>query len=260
MKTPNLFLAMTIVNLILNDVCGETSTNGWTPTGSLFSSLQERYIALRVTRVLYDGLSLQSEITVNLPKGFYVDLWNHAGIGENVVSKQPKEIDMTFGWQEKLPLYGLEVGLSGTFFNNSPLGLWWKNDALAQTATLSKTFVRGNHTLRPQLRVEWISRATDIGGGALILMPNIAHVWKHPFGITPMSTANQMFVIHDDGFDPPKNDSEGYFLRWHSGLRWQLGKRMTLTIPSFIAQIPLRKGNDGRGQATSWGTAMSFSF
>jgi hypothetical protein len=91
-------------------------------------------------------------------------------------------------------------------------------------------------------------------------MPNITHVWKQPFGIRPLSLAHQAFVIHDDGFDGPKNDSEGYFLRWSAGLCWQLNKRITLTAPSFIAQIPLHKGGDGRGKASSWGLSLSFFF
>jgi len=246
-------------------VCSPTThadieTNSWLLNGSLSISLQERYIGIRVSRVLYDGVSLWSDLTVNLPKGFYVNVWNHYGIGDRVVSKQPGELDLTLGWRQSVPWLGLEVGLATTYLNNSPLDLWWERDAWAQSAILSKTYTFGQYTLKPQLRVEWISRTTDIGGGALVLMPNVSHTWRRVFGIKPLSFIHQIFVIHDDGFDLPKNDSEGYFLRWNAGLRWQLNKRTILTLPSFIAQVPIHRGDDGRGKASSWGSSLVFSF
>ena len=175
-------------------------------------------------------------------------------------SKQPDELDLTLGWHNNIPLWNLDVGLATTYINNAPLDLWWEKDVWLQATTISKTYVVGQHVLKPQIRVEWISRTKDIGGGALILMPNISHTWKKPLGIKPLSIVHQAFVIHDDGFDPPGNDSKGVFLRWNAGLKWQIAKNASLTLPGFCAQVPIQKGDDGRGQATSWGTSFSISF
>ncbi len=250
-------ITSTVSNL---PVYADGQTNSWVPNGSLNISLQERYIGIRVSRVLHEGLSLWSDLTVNLPKGFYVSIWDHYGIENREISKQPDELDLTFGWRKNLPVFGLEIGVAATYINNSPLGLWWERDVWSQSVTISKTYMFGQHLLKPQLRIEWLSPTVDIGEGVIVLMPNISHSWKQPFGIKPLSFTQQAFLIHDDGFNLPKNDSEGYFLRWNAGLRWRLGKKVTLTLPSYIAQVPLHRGNDGRGQATSWGSSLAVSF
>ncbi|MDO8571691.1 MAG: hypothetical protein Q7R79_03350 [bacterium] len=260
MKISLWVLATALVTISSNGAHGRNQTNSWTPNGSLSLSLQERYIGIRVSRVFHNGVSLWSDLNVNLPKGFYVNIWNHYGVDGRETSKQPNELDLTLGWRGDLPRVGLEVGFATTYINNSPLGLWWERDVWAQSATFSKTYTFGQHTLRPQLRVDWLSRTTDFGGGALVLMPNVSHTWKRLFGIEPLNFIHQVFVIHDDGFYVPKNDSEGYFLRWNAGLRWRLSKKTTITLPSFIAQVPLHRGGDGRGQTTSWGSSLSFSF
>ena len=260
MKTSlSVITVVAIIGLSVS-VEAESQINSWIPSGSLSLSLQERYIGIRSSRVLYDGPSFWSELVVNLPKGLYLNIWDHQGIAGDPASKQPNELDLTFGWRGKVPLWGLEAGFSTTYLNNSPVGLWFEGDVWSQAATLSKTYRLGNHTLKPQLRVEWFSRANDVGGGVYLLMPNVSHTWEQPFGIKPLCLAEQAFIIHDDGFKPAKNDSESYFLRWNAGLRWRLSKSVALTLPSFSAQIPLHSGNDGRGQATSWGTSLVFSF
>src|SRR3989344_4643566 len=259
MKVTMSLIAGTL-GLSLSVTSAADKTNCWSPNGSWSLSLQERYIAIRVSRVPHNGLSLWSDLNINLPEGFYVNIWDHHGIEGRDKSKQPDELDLAFGWRRQISWYDLEVGLATSYLNNSPLGLWLTHDALSQAATISKTYAFGQHTLKPQIRVEWMSLATDFDGGSFILMPNVSHVWRQPFSTKPLCFTHPLFMVHDDGFVGPKNDSEGYFLRWNAGLRWQLSKRMTLTLPSYAAQIPLHKGNDGRGQATSWGTMLTWSF
>lgn len=236
------------------------STNTWIPRGTLSMSLQERYIGIRSSRVMYDGLSFWSELSIDLPKGFYSSIWNHYGVAERTSSKQTHELDLTVGWREKLPWWDVEMGVASTILNNTPLDVWLQRDVWSQAITLSKSYVVGNHVIKPQLRVEWLSRATDIGDGAILLMPNVSHTWRQPFGIKPLNIAEQLFINHDDGFDPAKNDSEGYFLRWNIGARWKIKEVFTLTLPSFSIQAPIHVGKDGRGQATSWGMSLSVSF
>jgi hypothetical protein len=250
-----------LITAIFSNVYGEIRTNRFVPNGSVSFSLQERYVAMRTSRRLHNGLSLASEMNVRLSSsGFYLNVWDHAGLENRKTSKQPDEIDLTVGWRKNLPKLGLETGLSLTYINNSPLDLWWERDVLAPAITLAKEYVFGKHTLKPQLRVEWLAQATDVGEGVTLLMPNVSHAWKQPFGIKPLSLAHQAFLIHDDGFNLPRNDSEGYFFRWHAGLKWRLNEKATLTLPGFTALIPIHRGQDGRGQVTSWGSALSLNF
>ena len=247
-----------IVALLAFPFIGSSQTNSL-PTGTLSLSLQERYIALRGSRILHEGWSLWSQINVNFPAGFYIDLWNHHALEGRSQSKQPDELDMALGWNRTLPR-NLTLTLEHTYLNNSPLELWWNGDVMAETLAISKTYTLGQHTLKPQVNVQWLWETRDVDSGVVVLLPNISHVWKNPFGIPKLRFAEQAFIVHDDGFKKAHNDRDAIFFRWHAGLKWQLTERMTLTLPSFIALVPLQKGKDGRNKATSWGTSLSYSF
>ncbi len=231
----------------------------WKPSGYLSVSLQERYIAARISRTLHDGWSLWSELNVDLPKGFYINIWDHYGLDGRAASNQPDELDFNLGWKKKWD-NGVDIGCATSYFNNSPLDMWYTGDVLIESVWVSKTYRFGNHSLRPQARLDWIAKVKDFGRGAYIAMPNIGHAWQKPFGLTKLTFAEQAFIIHDDGFDGARNDSEGIFFRWNASLNWSLNKKVTIMLPGFSHQHLLCGGNDGRGSASGWSTAISFKF
>src|SRR3989344_9587327 len=112
MKTSLSVITLVAILGLSVSVEAESQINSWIPSGSLSLSLQERYIGIMSSRVLYDGPSFWSELVVNFPKVFYLDIWDHQGIAGDPRSKQPNELDLTFGWRKPLPFGGLEVGFA----------------------------------------------------------------------------------------------------------------------------------------------------
>lgn len=231
----------------------------WRPTGYYSVSLVERYIAMRISRVLHDDISLWNELNVNLFDGVSLNFWEGHGLVGRSASKQPDELDLNLVYQKTFP-NKLELRVATSYFNNYPLDRWVDGDVLVESVGLGRTYKIQDHTITPQLRLEWIGKTTDMGGGALIVIPNVTHVWQKPFGIKRLSFAQQLFAVRDDGFDGPKNDSDGIFARWNGGARWQLTKNLVWTMPGYSIQLPLTKTNDGRGEARAWSTSLTLKF
>lgn len=240
-------------------VQAEDGSKGWEPHGSLSFTLQERYIGLRASRLVHDDWMLWSSLRLELPQGFFANFWNSYGLDDlDFSSNSGDEIDTTLGWQGGL--YGFELHLSVTFFNLHPIERWWDDDNLVQTIAVAKNFPLANHSIRPECRVEWVSEADDYSGGTVVLLPNVTHNWYRPFGIGPLTFSHNTMFAWDDGFDKPKNSSDGVFLRWSGGLQWSLAENLTLTLPGFTALVPLTEPGDGRKEETSWNTCISFAF
>ncbi len=223
--------------------------------GTLSSSWMQRYLGLRVSRVLYDKPMLWTDLYLDLPNGFFVDaLWSLDLQDDELSSSRGDEFDPTIGYKWKMG--DLDASVSATMFNTFPLRKWWDGNVWAQDFSLSRSFSFWNHTISPEFRIGYISKTKDFDEGALYLLPNIKHSWKNPLGIRGLTFSQTIMLAWDDGFDPPGNDSDGVFLRWTSGLGWKVGENTTLVAPSFTLLTPIRDSNDGRGEETSLGFSL----
>ncbi len=150
--------------------------------GYVSSGPQHGYIGKRISRQLFDGWMEWTELQLEFPKGFFVNIWDASQL-ENLKPRTHAgdEMDLTAGWRGDIP-GDIKLRLSTTLFNLYPKDQWWKKDAAVQSLWLSKEYKLGKHSLIPEMRLEWISKTSDFGGGALVTIPNITHVWREPFG------------------------------------------------------------------------------
>ena len=147
----------------------------WQPHGSLSFTLQQRYIGLRVSRVLHDTWMLWTDAVLKLPYGFYLEGWWSYGLDDHDASSNGgDEFDPIVGWQGEFG--GLYFHLASVYFNLHPLGQWYHGDVWSQMLAVGKTVpLVEDHSLRLEGVIEWLSEADDFTNGALVLRPNIGH-------------------------------------------------------------------------------------
>ncbi|GEM_PF-3555092 len=213
--------------------------------GYISTGPQYGYIGRRISRNLFPGWMQWTELDINLENGVFLNLWDSMAL-ERLPSNTHAgdEFDATIGWRGEIP-GDFRLRLSTTLFNLYPIDTWWTKDVAVQSLWLSKQFDLGEHSLIPELRTEWISKTSDFGGGALILIPMITHVWQRPFGIEKLKLFNTSAFARDDGFNGAGNNSKGIFYRWDGAIELKLSKNLFLT-PSVTVQVPLNNPHDGR--------------
>ena len=232
----------------------------WQPHGRVSFTLQQRYLALRVSRSLHDSWLLWTDASFDLPQGFYLGVWHYMGLDDNDLSSNGgDELDPYLGW--KGTLAGLDFRLETIYFNLHPVEHWYRGDAWAQSSAVAKKFdLFPDHTLRLEAQVDWLSKADDFSNGALVLLPNATHEWQAPFGIDTLIFSQKVWLAWDDGFDGPGNSSDGFFLRYNAGLHWELKPDITLMFPGFTGLLVLTNPHDGRESAVSLNFGLKFSF
>jgi hypothetical protein len=227
--------------------------------GYLSLRLEENYIAVRSSRLVHDDAMLWSELNLELPKGFFMNIWHSVGLDDNELSSNDgDEIDITAGITRKI--FDFDVSLSCTFFNLYKLGDWSNNNVMSDTIKISKEFYFKRHTIIPELWVEWVHETDKFNDGAIELFPNITHVWNKPFSIEPFTFFHKTIIVWDDGHNFAGNSSDGVFLRWCAGLDWSINKHIVLTLPGFTGLKRLTNPHDGRGDEHSWNLEMKLLF
>ena len=127
-------------------------------------------------------------------------------------------------------MFGLDASASVSMFNILPLNKWWSGNILVQDFTLSKSFTSGDHTIRPELLIGWISQTDDFSDGSLFVLPNMKHTWEEPFRAEHLTFSQGITMAWDDGFNPAGNNSDGLFLRWDPALSIGLNEKIFLSI------------------------------
>lgn len=231
----------------------------WNPHGYISSTLQERYIGLRVSSNFYNDWMHWTEAYIDLPDGFFLDVWNSRDIGDNeIASTSGDEIDLTIGWQKDL--LGFNATLSVNQYICPPFKeAWGKSNASSQDLVLSKRFLIGKkHTITPSLWIGYISMNDEFEKGAFFTLPNIKHNWENPFNIDLLNFSQTIMLAWDDGFC--NNSSDGLFLRWMPGLNWKISDCLTITAPGVIVLQPLTNTHDARGREASINFSATYKF
>jgi len=218
-------------------------------------------MGLPASRELHDGWMAWNELNVNLPEGFFLNVWNTTQLaGHTPLAHGGDELDLTAGWQADL-FRGVKFTLAETYMDFYPLGQWWNGDVLATTIRLSKEFSFGNQSIKLEMWIWWIAHSENFEGGSVVLMPNITHKWRKPFGINFLTIRSRHMFVWDDGWVPPRHSSDGLFYRLDAGLDWQLSKHVSLTLPGFIALVPVKDSHDLRDEShTSISASLRFTF
>lgn len=229
------------------------------PHGYLSLKLEENYISLRPSRLVHDDWMLWTELNLELPKGFFVNIWHSVGLDDNELSSNDgDEIDITAGITRRI--LDFDLSLSFTFFNLYKLGDWSNNNVMSEAIKISKEFHFKNHSIRPELWIEWVHETDKFNDGAIELFPNITHVWNKPFSIKPLTFFHKTIIVWDDGHNFANNSSDGVFLRWCAGLQWSLTQRAVITLPGFTGLMRLSQPHDGRRNETSWSCEIKLLF
>jgi len=231
----------------------------WSPHGSLSFTWQQQYIGLRVSSIFYDDSMLWTDLYLNLPKNFFVDLWWSADLQDSDLSSTGgDEFDTVIGWRTKL--FGLDAVISVSNFTVLPEGgFCGDGHAWSPDLILSKTIkVNEKHTVTPAFWMGYLSFYDDFEKGALYTLPNIRHDWEEPLGIQKLTFSHTVMFAWDDGF--VNNSSDGLFLRWTPAFNWQLSDCLTLTAPGAIIVEPLTDPHDGRGDEFSLNFSLAYHF
>jgi len=234
-------------------------TEEWSPHGFLSTTWQQQYIGLRVSGVFYKESMLWTELYLNLPNNFFMDLWWSADLQDSDLSSTGgDEFDTTFGWQTKF--FGLDAMVSVSQFTCLPSkGFLGEGHAWSPDLILSKSFkINEKHTVTPAFWIGYLSFNDDFWKGALYTLPNIRHDWKEPFGIEKLTFSHTVMFPWDDGFIA--NSSDGLFFRWMPAFNWQLSKHLTLTAPGVIIVEPITDPHDGRGDEISLNFSLAYHF
>jgi len=231
----------------------EEKIGGWVNV-----SLEQRYVGLRVSRVIHDKPMLWTDVGLTLPKGFTAGLWYSQALDE----KSPNfgnEIDIWAEWQNELP-HDYSISFGSVYFILTPLDELGKDNIADHWIRLNKSFGFGKHTLTPEIRAEWMWTTPDFDDGSVILMPNVRHVWSEPLSINRLTLDHTMMTVWDDGFKFAGNSSKGVFARWYGGLHWRLTENVSIRLPGWTVLAPITDPGDGRKFATSINTGITFSF
>lgn len=231
----------------------------YVPHGFLKSGASDKYIGLRVSRTFHSENQLWSEIYLDLPKGIFADLLYIRGLDDSDFSSNfGDEIQSTIGWKGKIS--EMDASLSVCFSNIYPTDKLWNGDTILPSFRLSKDYKITDHLIRPELAVEWIAATDDIASGAIVLRPNVTHRWKAPLGIDPLTINQNGMLVWDDGFNKPKNSSDGIFFRYSACLDWQLSRNVIFSFPQYIISEPITDPHDGRKGDSSIGGSLMLKF
>ncbi len=240
-------------------VAPEEPPASWVPNGSLSLGLQQEYIPPRLAKLSYDGPVSVIDLNLKLPYGFYTRVWDFEEIGPSPMHLKNHPGDQLFlflGWEGKVA--DLDVRTYVNFVNLAPVDHFAESDVMVESLSVSKTFSLGEHIIRPEFRGEWLSRLSDLSRGSVILMPNLTHTWKHPFGLDRVSINDQWTIQWMSSFEKLFS-GDGIFLEANVYIGIEIAPRLELDI-GYFELLPLHRPSDGRGEAGFAYGSLKWSF
>lgn len=201
------------------------------------------------------------EVTHN-PTGFYFEVWHSGESGHEIFNNEnggATEIDYTLGWIGKLgDLTGittgnLDVKASMSYWDCGKLGGNKEEDTLYWKLQLSK-FIRINkrHNITPFANIG-LYNPYGIGNGTCIKL-GMGHSWQLNYFA---SINTEVATILDSGI---YNHDRGIIGFLETSLRMNLGKGLTLIIPSVKITTPLQSLKDDRKTEVVIGGGFEIKF
>jgi hypothetical protein len=171
---------------------------------------------------------IQSEITVSLVKGFYVDVWHSTGV--NMKSSDGNEIETSLGWSHE-GAFSVDVGVS--YYDLNSLFHGPRNDLYVWYAKVSHEYDMGIlGSFKPVLEINSYkaSRKSDFEGG---FRAKVSVEYSQKFSIGQVGYA--LSLVRDDG-------TFSSAPAWVMGHEWSLSRKIgkvTLKLPMLMAYVPL---------------------
>ncbi len=232
--------------------------SSWTPNGSLSFGIQDQYVARRFSRLVTDDPVLATDLIVNLPGGFYFNLWDTLGVDDiNPSSNSSDELHLYLGWKGKVE--DVDIKLSFGVIDFFPLSET-RGDLIVGSLAIAKTFelgeFHGSHSLRPELRLDWLFLIDDLSVEAPTLLPSVRHVWKEPFGLKSVSLYEWVGLQWNDDLG---RNREALFFQAEAGLEWKVSDQLKI-VPNIFVVSPIINGHDGRGTEAVVSMKAVFTF
>ncbi len=194
-------------------------------------------------QVYYNKPVVQSEITIPLSHGFYIDVWHSAGI--NMRTGDGNELVTSIGWSKEGKV-SVDMGVSyydfPTFFHGP------KNDLYVAYGKVSKIFRYNYGSLEPALELTHYKSGKGSDGGGSRAKISVEYSRKLYSDLTYIAS-----IVHDNG----TFDSASAWVTSHElSFGWKIGK-VTIKLPSIAAYVPLST-HSGRKISMVCGFGISF--
>lgn len=180
----------------------------------------------------------QTAITLSLPKGFYLGMWDSMPLKQYDLSPNfGYEIDFSGGWNGQA--HSIKLSTDVTHIGITPLARY-RGDVLQLTAGASRDLkLKNGQTFSPYFSfVEYLPSAGSSPKGGLFYHEGLRWSWsrgKWSFG----SSAELMHDPGAFGFNP------GYFARGNASLGRKLNSHLRFEVP-LMWSAPLLELGDGR--------------
>jgi len=218
------------------------------------SRIYSKYLGSYTGRVCDDDPSLQNDLFITLPKGFYLEIWNSIGLdGTGLSSDYGDELDYLVGWSGKLEEINLNIGIA--YIDCIDLFESPRGDLILPYLEINKEFdVSEKHCLTPYLGFEFpfSAKGNEFGHGFYTRV-GLKHDWQ----ISPKLVFNQKINLF---FDDGALGDSGILGQYCCDLSWQISKPTTIDLISIKAIDPLTSLSDGRKAEMVYGTGMTYRF
>jgi len=219
------------------------------------SKVYSKYLGSHTGSICDDDPSLQNDLFVSLPKGFYLEIWHSVGLdGTGLSSDYGDELDYIIGWKGEVKEINLDLGavyIDCVDLFKSPQG-----DLIIPYLEVNKEFdISENHRLTPYVCFEFpYSAKGDEFGHGLWTYFGTKHAWQ----ITPKFAFSQKVnLFFDDG--ACGNDS-GLLGQYRCDLSWQISKSTTIDLISIKAITPFTSLSDNRKTEIVYGAGITYRF
>ena len=196
---------------------------------------------------------LQTDFFIQLPRGFYGDVWHSVGLdGSGPSSGFDDEVDYTLGWSG--PIGALTFDLGAAYFDLVNLGTI-RGDVIQPYFETRYDFrLTEAHTLSPYLRLELAYPVKgDTPNAGVHLFGGAQHNWK----IAPaFAVAQRAALLYDDGAYGLDN---GLLVQYGGDLQWTPTAALTLNLFSLKISVPLTV-DDARKSEAVFGVGLTFRY
>lgn len=222
---------------------------------TISSKIYSKYLGSYTGKVCDDDPSLQNDLFITLPKGFYLEIWNSIGLdGTGLSSDYGDELDYLVGWSGKSEEINLDIGIA--YIDCIDLFESPRGDLILPYLEINKEFdVSEKHRLTPYIGFEFpfSAKGNEFGHGFFARF-GVKHAWQ----ISPKLVFNQKInLFFDDG---ALGGDSGILGQYRCDLSWQISKSTTIDLISIKAIDPITSLSDGRKTEMVYGTGIAYRF
>ena len=223
---------------------------------TLSVQVKDKYVLGKGVKI-YDGPVVQTDLLINLPRGFYVDLWWSAGLdNSDLDGGLDDEVDYTVGWAGKAKGLDLDFGVS--YFDLIGLYSLDGGDVVQPYLDLGKSFQpTERHAFTPYIRAEVqipIGWDEDAHNG-VHLFGGLKHTWQ---AHERFSVFHKLALMYDTGTFV--NSDHGFLGHYDLALNWRIADAVTVQLPTFRVVFPISDLSDGREVQHVVGGGVTITF